>query len=427
MLNRVLDHTWFWGLTAGQCAVTLALLAFYVRRPAPQPPGRPAPPTLQGTSPRAVATALYALAGGLGLLRLPYTLVPYLAKSLIWPALPENRLNAWNAYPVQAVRLLGDFANFWLTTAALLALAAHLPAMAPGAAAWVYVCAAGEYARLCAEKLPVIASGLWQIVPHRRIARRLRGSRYAAYYALPDAARLAQAARWLRALPRDDPGAAAQLDYFGGFRVVPDAHALRAGRVRDVATGEVFVHAAWSADPWLLIGTALRRTPWFFDPRYLRRPFRYRTEANRLATLFVLEHAGYSPPYALYQFGHQIKAARHEWLHALRRALGRDVEEWVREDGTAAPERLLRDLCAAPAAGSSDSHRGRPLWSGDEAARDVLARYPAGDLPGAEELAARYTFPMKYVEEVFLALLPLPSPPSPERKKCARSGEGGGG
>jgi hypothetical protein len=67
----------------------------------------------------------------------------------------------------------------------------------------------------------------------------------------------------------------------------------------------------------------------------------------------------------------------------------------VREDGTAAPERLLQHLFAAPAAE-------RPLWSAGEVARDVLMRYRAGDLPGAEDLAARYTFPLKYVEEVLL-------------------------
>ena len=47
-----------------------------------------------------------------------------------------------------------------------------------------------------------------------------------------------------------------------------------------------------------------------FDPRELPRPFAYRTGANRIVTNFVLCHARFSPSFAWYQFGHEIKAAK---------------------------------------------------------------------------------------------------------------------
>src|SRR5262245_30371060 len=93
------------------------------------------------------------------------------------------------------------------------------------------------------------------------------------------------------------------------------------------AKGEVFIHRNWTNDPWLLIGQGMRRAPWMFDPRYLRRPFYYRTESNRLATLFVLQHARYSPSYACYQFGHEIKAARYDFVYRCLRWIGLDIEE----------------------------------------------------------------------------------------------------
>ena len=71
-----------------------------------------------------------------------------------------------------------------------------------------------------------------------------------------------------------------------------------------------------------------------FDPRYLRRPFYYMTEANRLATLFVLQHARYSPSFALFQFGHEIRVARLHFFYVILRRTGLDIEEKVMADGT---------------------------------------------------------------------------------------------
>lgn len=41
-----------------------------------------------------------------------------------------------------------------------------------------------------------------------------------------------------------------RLDYVAALRIVPSSRGLRAGHVRDVARGEVFIHASWTADPW---------------------------------------------------------------------------------------------------------------------------------------------------------------------------------
>ena len=101
---------------------------------------------------------------------------------------------------------------------------------------------------------------------------------------LASAQRLHCLIQLLKTRAASNPATALKLDYFQAFRVVPHTVRLRLGQVRDVAQGEVFIHARWVNDPWLLIGQALRRSPWLFDPRYLRRPFYYRTEANRLAT-----------------------------------------------------------------------------------------------------------------------------------------------
>jgi hypothetical protein len=170
--------------------------------------------------------------------------------------------------------------------------------------------------------------------------------------------------------------------------------------VRDVARGEVFIHRRWTNDPWLLIGQALRRTPWFFDPRYLRRPFYYRTEANRLVTRFVLCHARHAWPYALFQFGHEIKAARHDAFYRVLRRVGANVEAKVCADGTFRFEPLM---------GWLEAHARRavvlqppPLWSDDEVIADIVRQGKAGERLTAFDVAARYTYPLKYVEEVLL-------------------------
>ena len=145
----------------------------------------------------------------------------------------------------------------------------------------------------------------------------------------------------------------------------------------------------------------VRRAPWIFDPRYLRRPFYYMTEANRLATLCVLEHARYSPPYAVFQFGHEIRVARLHLFYLVLRRLGADVEYKVNADGTFQFDQFIcwlqkRFGCAQALAGQ------RPLYSDDEVIAEVLCSYNAGEMIVAQDIASHYTYPLKYVEEVLL-------------------------
>jgi len=193
-----------------------------------------------------------------------------------------------------------------------------------------------------------------------------------------------------------------RLDFMQAFRIVPLEYGLRGGHVRDVALGEVFIHRIWTNDPWLLVGMALRRAPWMFDPRYLRRPFYYMTEANRLATLLVLEHACYSPPYAIFQCGHEIRVARLHFFYGVLRWLGLDVEEKVAADGTFQFDQFIFWLTRrlgqdAPAKGY--------LCTDAEAIQDIQQHWKAGETPSAREIAVRYTYPMKYVEEVLSSAL----------------------
>src|SRR5262249_34953912 len=135
-------------------------------------------------------------------------------------------------------------------------------------------------------------------------------ARYCRYYALDDTSRARYVLYALKQHAAREKDLSKRLEYIQPFRAIPQRYGLRSGMVRDVARGEVFIHSTWTNDPWLLVGMAIRRAPWMFDPRYLRRPFYYMTEANRLATLCVLEHARYSLLYAVFQFGHEIRVAR---------------------------------------------------------------------------------------------------------------------
>jgi hypothetical protein len=258
--------------------------------------------------------------------------------------------------------------------------------------AWLMISALIEIVRLAAEKGSMLFSAMWQHLPHRRLARVLRFlPRYVAYCACPDDDRLTILYRVLDQCASSDQETALKLAYFHAFRVVPDRFSLRTGVVRDVATGEIFIHRAWLNDPWLLIGQALRRAPWMFDPRFLRRPFYYRREANPVATRFVLQYAALTPPYAWYQFGHEIKAGRFTWYFRFARRFDQMREQPVRADGSYEFDPLLHWLDRAHADRSS-----RPLWTDDE----VIARQASDPLSTTLELAERYTYPLKYVEEV---------------------------
>ena len=359
---------------------------------------------------RRVGNVAGGLAYLLGILRWPYCILPYLGK-LFWFVLLRRRLwNYWEADPVQGLRIVGDFLNLGLTTGAWALLLKPL-GMAHWTR-WLALPAGAEYLRLLTEKLPMLFSGLWQLLPHQSLAQFLLARRdsgwvgrwlegYCAYYSLATEQRLHFLIQLLKTRAALNPTTALKLDYFQAFRVVPQTVSLRLGQVRDVARGEVFIHARWVNDPWLLIGQALRRSPWLFDPRYLRRPFYYRTEANRLATRFVLQHADYSFPYACYQFGHEIKVARYDLFYRLCRTIGWEIEEKVRADGTVTPEPLLRQLVQwlRPDDDQTETTL-RALWSDDEVVEIILSDPVRAELPSASELASCYVYPLKYVEEV---------------------------
>ncbi len=376
---------------------------------------------------RWVARPVYALAAVLSMLRLPFVVLPYVAKLLTFLALRRHFWRVWNSYPAQSLRLLGDALNvtvtWWLLTTTL---------YSPNTAVRVFLHAAllAECVRLLTEKGQMAISGLWQVLPHRRIARWLNGlpadllPRYVAFYTLDDADRLDAALGMLRDGAAASPRLAARMRYVSAFRTVPASHSLRGGDVRDIARGEIYVHPGWVRDPWLLIGTALRRSPWVFDPRHVARPFRYRTHSNRLVTLTVFEGAYLSPPYAWFQFGHEIKAARYDLFYRMMRWLGWDAEGWVQADGTAQFDRTLHWLAAR--LGVLARQPQCCLWTDDEVAADIRKR--GQPLPPADALARRYMYPEAYVEEVLLGKLhvePVPqqaaiSPQPRQHSPCGR-------
>ena len=143
----------------------------------------------------------------------------------------------------------------------------------------------------------------------------------------------------------------------------------------------------------------MRRAPWMFDPRYLRRPFYYMTEANRLATLFVLDHARYSPPCAIFQFGHEIRVARLHLFYSLLRLMGADVEEKVAADGTFQFDQFIFYLARRL---GDHIPKQRYLYDDDEVVEDILCRYHENETIMAEEVASYYTYPVKYVQQVLL-------------------------
>jgi hypothetical protein len=250
------------------------------------------------------------------------------------------------------MNMLGDVVNVGLTT-----ILVEVIVGPPFALAWppqggplhfmrisafiLYVPLEAELVRVLVERVLIVWSVLWQLLPHRKVARAILARehsstgwrwlarcfpRYCRYYVLSDAERMAYVLCALKRRAAPDRELAERLEYVQALRIMPQEHGLRSGYVRDVARGEVFIHAIWTNDPWLLVGMVIRRAPWMFDPRYVRRPFYYMTEVNVLATQLVLERARYCLPYALFQCGHEIRVARLHFFYGVLRWLGMDVE-----------------------------------------------------------------------------------------------------
>jgi hypothetical protein len=347
----------------------------------PGPDGGPMPHS------RLVGRAMYVLAYGLSLLRVPFGVIPYLCKAVVFLLFPSFYNRTWrnhNAWVL--VRLIGDFASFAVTALLLRRFGGWL----------VELSIVAEVLRLVLEKGQSLISAGWQRLPHRAIAARLKVSkgplgRYRAYYSLDDQQRIAYALSALRRFSRADHEAARKVRSVRGLRVVPDEVGLGSGLVRDVAAGEVFIHRRWTADPFLLIGVAMRRGPWLFDPRWLSRPFYYRTEANRLMTLFVLEHLAYCPTFALYQLGNEIKSARYDFVQRMLGLIGIQYDWPVQQDGNYLFDPLLVRLTGRREKGA------RPVWSDPEVFADL-----EGQKLTSQEIAIRYCYPLEYVEEVLL-------------------------
>lgn len=338
----------------------------------------------------------------LSILRLPFAVTPFLAKSCLYLLLGNNFAPWWKRRSIQAIRLLGDFVNFWL-------IAILLQAAAPFAPNWltalINAAILAEATRLILEKGQMLVSAGWQFLPHRQLATWFKNtpfkrwlSNYCNYYSLSDDERLNYVIQLIRQWGTADPIIQSKLRYVRAFRVVADSVDLRSGQVRNVACGEIYIHARWSNDPWLLIGQTMRRSPWLFDPRHLQRPFFYRTQANPLATRFVLEYAHYSPPFALYQLGHEIKVARFEIFYRLSRALGFQLETPVQADGTYPFDPALAWLSAR--FGRSPAPTSHPLVNEAEVLVRLTQSHPIN--LSAEAIASIYSLPLVYVEEVLL-------------------------
>lgn len=341
----------------------------------------------------------YGLTYILSVLRLPFAFLPYATKLSLFLLFRAHYSVGRYHTLVEGLRILGDFANLFITVALMRLIG--LPE------SLVYLTAWAEFIRLLSEKGQMMVSAGWQYVPHSSVAGWLRthklplpflrawSARYCAYYGLDDAGRMR---RVLKALYEGaDEVSKPKLAYVTGFRVVDGDVGLRAGAVRDVARGEIFIHQRWLNDPWLLAGQALRRAPWMFDPRYLARPFFYRTQSNRLATLLVFYNSWLCGPYALYQIGHEVKAARYDLFYRLLRWLGFGLEAPVQADGSAQFDPLIKWLKRGLNGAAVSSH---PLWTESEALSDAARRLQTGEAITPLQIALDYTFPLRYVDEV---------------------------
>jgi hypothetical protein len=350
----------------------------------------------------------YGAAYVLSLLRLPFGILPYAVKlggMLLFHA--SYRVSDYNA-AFEICRIAGECLNWYIVSTLFLGLGVHVPVLN----LLFHASIIAEAVRLFAEKGQMIFSAGWQILPHQKLARWLEARpglavylhRYIAYFALSDEPRIAYVIETVHGYAQDDAATSCKLDYLSTFRIVPPWCGLRGGQVRDVARGEVFIHQSWTSDPYLLIGMGLRRTPWMFDPRFLRRPFHYRSQSNRLATLFVLSHWRYSPSYALYQWGHEIKVARYDFFYRLSRALGQDIEPYVLADGAYPFDHITSRIRLRFRPDSSPAHV--PQWTDEALLQDVRRRVLSGESLTAFDIAVQYTYPLQYVEDVLIHLLP---------------------
>src|SRR6266699_1745442 len=151
---------------------------------------------------RQLGRAAYIAAYMLSLLRAPLGLLPYLAKLFIFFVLKVRYESAQSTYSREAINMAGDFVNLGVTMIAIW-LVAGPPGMQLSTSI-LYLPVGAELIRFTAERVPITFSALWQLVPHRRIARGLLArqhphtfwrlithcfARYCRYYALDNSER----------------------------------------------------------------------------------------------------------------------------------------------------------------------------------------------------------------------------------------------
>ena len=189
-------------------------------------------------------TALYGIAYVLSLLRLPFAALPYLTKLVLFLLMRTHYHVGRYDSVVEGVRIIGDVLNFVVTSALMMRLGVPL---------WcVSLTVSAEFIRLLAEKGQMIISAVWQQLPHRLVAHFMATHapswrwlhRYCAYYILDDAGRLEYVLHTLKQNAQNDSEFAHKLAYVNEFQVVSHDIGLRAGAVRDVAGGAIFIHRA---------------------------------------------------------------------------------------------------------------------------------------------------------------------------------------
>ena len=269
-----------------------------------------------------------------------------------------------------------------------------------------------EGLRLLAEYGQTSFSACWQLLPHRTIANGLNSrkrhdgplGRYCRYFSLSEEERSEFLLRWLRARAAYDNDLTERLNFTEQFVLVPDNGNLLGGNllggvVRDVAKGQIWIRRSWTNDPWLLAGLAIRRSPWIFDPRYIQRPFYYRTCSARVVTKLVFRKYRYCGPFLIYQFGQEVRSGRYALFFRAARILGLDLEEHVRADGSYRFDPLLCWILVRVGREPLTPYL-RPLWSDLETIKDIAARARLGESFSPADVAASYCFPNQYVEGV---------------------------
>jgi hypothetical protein len=333
-----------------------------------------------------------SMSGILSILRIPFAVIPYFVKVLLYLALRKRFKEAWNSNIFQYTRIMGDILNlgvsflFWESLLPGRALPLLLPA------------ALAECIRLVLEKGFIVFSILWQHLSLKSISRQLQKfglkNDWLSYYSLTMDEKKNALQRTVRYWAETDP----RFRYFSHFKIVsPSAH-LRTGSVRGITHGEIFIHETWLNDPWLCLGICARRSAWIFDPRYLSRPFYYRSQANHFMTEFVLEHASLFPPFAFYQFGHEVKSARFGIFFKWMRVFGLELEEYVQKDGVYLFDPFITYI--GHRLGIEERPKVIPIQDDIVAIYETKAKIEQGEKINPIMVAEEFSYPLLYVEEV---------------------------